>query len=184
MVVDNEDARDELRLDRFLSNMDASQSLVNTVMEGVFTIAGGTTASSATYSFANIKAISDFVNFSNEFNLFRVKGIKFEVYDTVPNSQGTAYWATYHIAEGQTAPSTLGSITALVDLRIVPPGDGKTTLTWVPTGTKELQFQSANSTGTSIDYGGLVVYTPASTAPAPSRWYVVVKAHVQFRMRV
>lgn len=183
MVVDNEDAREELRLDRYLSSMDASQSLVNTVMEGVFTIAGGTTASSATYSFANIKAITDFTNFSNEFNLFRVKGVKFEIYDTVPNSQGTAYWATYHIAEGQTAPSTLASVTALVDLKIVPPGDGKTTLTWKASGTKELQFQSAN-VGSYTDYGGLVVYTPASTAPAPSRWYVVVKAHVQFRMRL
>lgn len=183
MVVDNEDAGDELRLDRYLSNMDASQSLINTVIENVITIQGGTTASSATYSFVNVRAVTDFNNFSAEYNLFRVKGMKFEIYDTNPNSAGTAYWATYHVAEGQSAPSTLANVTSLVDLRIVPPGDGKTTLTWKASGTKELQFQSTNS-GTAVDYGGLVVYTPAATAPAASRWYVVIKSHVQFRQRV
>lgn len=187
VVVNETNTQDSMRFDRVMSSLTESSSLVNVLVEDSFTI--DTSASSANglvYSFTQLAKADDFLSLIQQFNLFRVKGIRFDIYDCQPNSSnGTCFFSTYHVAGGQTQASpTLQDVVDGPDSGLVPPGQGKLQLTWMPKGTLELQFQAASAPGASSDFGGLRAFVTQSTATITARWRVIVKAHVQFRGRV
>lgn len=181
MVVSGEDARDQIKIDRVFAALDSSLSLIDTVIEYTAQFQNTGTATGSQVIFPNFTSTVDFANLGGEYRECRIKAIKFDVYDTAPNSAGTAYFATQHYAEGQTPATTLAAVTASLDSGIVPPGDGKHTWTWVAKGTRELAFFGVN--GTLPDYGGLVAYFPAATGTT-GRYQVIARAHVQFRARI
>jgi hypothetical protein len=182
-TVDAQDSPDQLRVSRTFAAMDASLSLINTVIEAnTFLNVGTTTANQGATSFGAFTSTTDFSAFATEYKLFRIKAIQFDVYDVNPNSTGTAYFSTQHINAGTTLGTGLSQVTSAIDVGIVPPGVGMKTFTWVAKTNDELSYQA--SSGTIQDYGGLVYYSPTSTGTGSSRWTIIAKAHIQFRSRV
>lgn len=182
-IVDANDSADQLKISRVFSNMDSSLSLVNTVLEAnasLNIVTSGATTQQVT--FPSFTSTTDFSAFAGEYKLFRIKAIQFDVYDTQPNNTGTCFWSSQHFGVGATNNVTLGSVTAALDVGIVPPGAGQKTWTWVAKGTTELGWQATN--GTIYDYGGLTAYSPAASTAATNRYYIVARAHTQFKARV
>lgn len=181
-VVDNTDSQDQLKLGRVFSAMDSSLSLINTVLEAGANLSTNTTTTGLSVTFSNFTTLTDFSAFATEYKLFRIKAIQFDVYDTQPNNVGTAWFSTQHSNAGAPLNVNLATVTGALDVGIVPPGSGMKTWTWCAKGTTELGWQPCN--GTVVDYGGLLGFSPVASTAAANRYYIVARAHVQFRSRV
>lgn len=181
-VLDNDDSGDQLKVGRMISAMDSSLSVVSTVIEVTGTLNSSTSVTAQSCTGLAMTQTSDFSAFANEYKLFRIKAILFDVYDTQPSGNGTAVWSTQHVAVGAPLTVTFATVTAAVDSGIVPPGAGKRTWTWMAKGSTELGWQACN--GTIVDYGGLLSFAPVATTAAANRWYFIAKYVVQFRSRV
>lgn len=181
-VVDSTDSTDQLKIGRVFSAMDSSLSLINTVLEATATLNTNTSVTAQNVTFTAFTTSTDFSAFATEYKLFRIKAIQYDVYDTQPNNTGTAFFSTQHVAAGAPLNATFQTVTAAVDVGIVPPGGGVKTWTWVAKGTTELGWQGCN--GTIVDYGGLLGFSPVATTAATNRFYIIARAHVQFRSRV
>lgn len=181
-VLDANDSADQLKISRVFSAMDSSLSLINTVLEATATLNTNTSATTQSVTFPAFTTLPDFGSFAGEYRLFRIKSVLYDVYDTQPNNVGTAFFSTQHTANGGPLPVTFATVTAALDVGIVPPGNGSKSWTWMAKGTTELGWQATN--GTIQDFGGLLAYSPVATTAATNRYYIVARAHVQFRSRV
>ncbi len=181
-TVDANDSVDSVRVNRTFAALDASLSLINTMVETNSFLPLGTSANQGATSFSAFTTTVDFAAFASEYKLFRIKAMQFDVYDTSPSSAGTAYFSTQHINVGGTLTTTMNGVTAAIDVAIVPPGTGVKSFTWVAKTNDELTFQACN--GTIQDFGGLVYYAPAAPVAVGNRYTIICKAHVQFRSRV
>lgn len=178
IVADADAGSDGAKLDRLIASLQNSHSLTNVLCDDV--VAYNVTAAyqGNVYSFANVVATNSFTSFSAQFTTFRVKAIRFDVYDQAPSTVAPAYFATYHV-DGGAVSTTQQSVIDRPDAKMVPPGTGKITFTWMPKGDLENGFQGvANYT----DFGGLVTSFPAGSAVAV-KFLIIVKAVVQFRGR-
>jgi len=189
VIVQESNAQDTMRFDRVMTALTQSQSLIDLLVDDQFSIDVSSTISPGvglTYNFVNIVATDDFQSLLQQYNLFRVKGIRFDIYDTNPNTgSGTAFFSTYHVAGGQTQNMpALNDVVDGPDSGIVPPGQGKLSLTWMSKDIHERDFQATASPGAYTNYGGLRAYVTQGTTATTARWRVIVKAHVQFRGRV
>lgn len=181
-VVDATDSTDQLKISRVFNSLDSTQSLINTVLEFTQTANVATTGGGFSVSFPQFTGLTDYSAFATEYRLFRIKAIMFDVYDTQPGTTGTAYFSTSHTNSGTALNPTMSVVTASVDVGIVPPGVGMKTWTWAAHGTAEAQFQACN--GTIQDYGGLISYIPGQTTAVTNRFYIICRAHVQFKQRI
>jgi len=182
-IVDGTDSSDQLRIQRAFAAMDGSLSHINTILEYTGTLSVSSTGTStSSISFPQFSSLTDFSAFATEYKLFRIKYILFDVYDTNPSSNGTAYFSTQHITTGESLSQGMPSVTAALDCAIVPPGTGIKTFTWVAKSNDETSFQGTN--GTIQDYGGLVNFAPQATSTVSNRYLVIAKAYVQFRARI
>ena len=179
-VVDKDESPAGARLDRQIKQLAQSQGDVTILVNSAFSLDATATDATTRYSFAQIAAADEFTALSPQFLKFRVAGMRFDVYDINTGSVVNAFFGTYHAANVSSQPAlTLQNIIDAPDSLVIPPGTGKASLYWTPSGTDEYDFQAVSNYN---DFGGLGAFLSGATAGIKFR--IVMKAVVHFRGRV
>lgn len=179
VLTDQYGGTDAAKVDRQIQFLQNSHSLTSLMCSAEFNF-NLTTSGTNNYvlSFATIISTDDFVSMSAQFNTFRVRSIRFDVYDIAPQTTGVAVFSTFH-ADGGSIPADFNSITDRPDSQIVAPGTGKISLTWVAKGSTEQEFQGVAS---FTDFGGLSAFAQ-NVGTAAAKYSIIMKAVVDFRGR-
>lgn len=182
-MTDPASGHDGLHVDRMISAVKESESQTRVLIGdfvGLNTTAGGT---NGTYGFDQIFLSDEFNSMIVQWNLFRVRAIKFDVYDINPSNAVYNVFGTWHDNYEATAPTyTRANIADLPDSRVISGGTGQTTLYWVAHGIAEQQFQAATTAGSPVQkFGGLKYTFDGDTTGA--KFAIQVHAVVDFRGR-
>jgi len=183
-ITDDYAGDDGNKVDRILSSLQNSHSQTRLLCSDSYTIAVPTAAQvNAIVAGSQVRTSDDFNSIAAQFETFRVKAIRFDIYDVNPAGLGTAFWGTFHDEYLTSAQPTFtsGDVVDSPDGQIVPPGTGKITLTWMAKGTRENDFTTI--TQPSTDFGGLRYSVNAATVAVPGKYQIFWKAIVDFRGR-
>lgn len=183
-IVDPTAGEEQLRIDRQMSAVKTSESQTRIVIGEMIDLNTATTDTFGTYGFDSIFTSDDFTSMIQQFNLFRVSSIKFEIFDINTNVSVFNQWGVWHDNYETTIPIySRANIADLPDSRVLSAGTGQTVLYWKAHGTAELQFQAATSGGSPAQrYGGLKYYYSGAANVAP-KYSLQVHAVVDFRGR-
>lgn len=183
-IADNTAGQDGLHVDRMISDIKQSESQIRLLAGDAVDLGSLTTDTLGTYGFDNVFASDEFVTAIQQYNLFRIRAIKFDIYDINPNQPVFNAWGVWHDNYETTIPAyTRANVTDLPDSRVISGGTGQTTLYWVAHGTAEMQFQAASTAGSPAQrFGGLKFFIGGSTA-AVSKFELVVHVLIDFRGR-
>lgn len=177
-MVDGEGGNHGAKIDRVIRSLQDSESdcmLLCTVQKQITTTTGG----GAVYAnFDDLSTSDDFSSISQQFRLFRVAHIKFDVYDINPANTVVSIFGTHHGVN--LTGFTFENVVDLPDSRVVPPGSGKSSFYWNASSLQEREFQG---TTTFVNYGGLVSFIDGQTTPT-RKFSVIAKFVVHFRGRV
>lgn len=179
-IADNAAGEDGLRVDRQITALKMSESQTRVLIGDVLDVGIPTTTdSSGSIGFEQIISSDDFQSITQQYNLFRVVAIKFEIFDTNPNVSAYNSWGVYHDNyEGSPIAFTRANIADLPDSRVLSGGTGQTCLYWVAHGPLELQFNGATSLGSVVQkYGGLKYFVGVGGSAVPKytiQWHAVV----------
>lgn len=184
-IADNASGTDGLHADRMISAIKQSESQTRILIGDTFDLATSTAADTlGTYGFDSIFVSDDFISMIQQFNLFRVMAIKFDIYDINPNAAVFNTWGIWHDNYETSIPAYVRSnIADLPDSRVLSGGTGQTTLYWLAHGTAEQQFQASSTTGSPIQRFGGLKYFVQATSPSVPKYTVQVHAVVDFRGR-
>lgn len=179
-IVDPDDGRDDIVCQRYLQQYKVSEGQIRVVCNETIELNPGATSIGSTYSFLTCVTSDDFVSMAQQYTEFRVRAIRYDVYDVQPNSPYCVnYWATYHQIGG-VPPSAPADVADRPDSRSIAPGTGKVSLAWVAHSTPEMSFQS---TASYNSLGGLVFNVTPSAAVTGTKYQVFCKFVVDFRGR-
>ena len=179
-LVDPEEGQDDATVQRLLSLHDSSEGQIRVLCTYRTELAGLSAAASQVFDFGTAVSTDDFVSFSAQYQEYRVKAIRFSMFDVQPNSAPTInYAATFHQVGG-TVPSSAEDIADRPDARSLAPGDGHLTLAWLAHGIPEMAFQPVTG---SIGYGGVALYTSPAAAVTGVKYTILVKYLIDFRGR-
>jgi len=178
-LVDEFAGADAAYMDRCISGLQNSHSQTSLLCGDVYNVTLGTTTNNNSFTFANIVQGDDFTSMAAQFTTFRVRGIRFDVYDINPNSAATNYFCTFHL-DGGSIPIAITDILDRPDCQVSQPGAPKISFTWRPKGTLENQFQATNS---FVDFGGIGWYINTTASGTLQKYMVVIKSLVDFRGR-
>jgi len=171
------------KIDRTISYMRNFESSVTVLCKSSFRLnTSTTTALSADWSYPQIAATDEFISLSQQFNTFKVKSMKFEIFHTNPTATGATAISTVHADVAAALPSTWtteASVTDAPDALYLQPGSGKETLYWNANGTGELQYQDVNN---FHNKGGFRAYSDQTTS-VQLIGIVIATAVVTFRGR-
>lgn len=184
-IADSAAGADGLKVDRQIAAIKTSESQTRVVIGDVFDLGIPTTAdTSSSYTFDSVIATDDFASLAQQYNLFRIVAIKFDIYDTNPNVPAYNNWGVWHDNyEGSALAYTRANIADLPDSRVLSGGTGQTTLYWVAHGTLENDFNATTTTGSPLQkFGGLKYYVGLGSTAVP-KYTVQVHAVVDFRGR-
>jgi len=185
-VVDPLSGVDGARTERQVDFLQNSASLITVLCSDFFGVDQQATVVNGNLSWSQIVLFDEFVSLSAQFLEYRVKSIKFDVYDINPNVVAVAAFSTFHSQfTAATQPVfTFNNVIDGPDSQFVAPGTGKISLTWASKSTLEKGFVATSpGTNPAPDYGGLR-YSVAAGVASNTKYRVVVKAVVQFRGRV
>lgn len=187
-VANDYAGEDGLYVDRCISELQNSHSQITMLLEDSFSVNANTTAINGILAGPQIFLFDDFVSIAQQFETFRIRGVRFDIYDVAPGSTVNGWFSTFHSEFlGSAQPVyTLANVIDGPDSQLVPPGVGKVTLYWRAKGANENRFvtdDDANVTNPPTYFGGLR-YTVAAVATAFTKYTIVVKALVDFRGRI
>lgn len=182
-VVDPDGATDSLRVDRMINEVKASESQIRVLCADNLFIDNAATPISGLQAFDYIFATDDWGSISVQYNDFRVRAIKYDVYDVNQGNIGGAIFSTVHEVYNNTPPTyTFAQVVDGPDSKPVPPGTGKATFYWMAHGVKEMGFQSTSISSAVDRYGGLRYYINSGANPG-AKFQIVMHAIVDFRGR-
>jgi len=184
-ITDSTAGSDGSKIDRMIQATQVSESQVRVICGDVFDINPPTTQSSTIYGFATVINTDDFQSLAQQYELYRVTAIKFDIYDINPSAVVSNVWSTFHNSTaGASGAYTRAQVADGPDSRVLSSGTGFTSLYWRAHGTLELGFQPTNTTGTTQQYFGGLRYSLAAATAGQSKYQVVVHAVVDFRGRL
>lgn len=180
-VVDKDEGSDDIICQRLLSAYVTSEGQTRVVLgyRGEISNYVAGTPITGTVGFTEASATDDFASFITQYREFRIRAIRYDIYDIQPNSSVVNYWSTYHTISG-TVATDAESVMDRPDARSVSPGDGKVSLAWVAHSIPEMAFQNVSSFN---GLGGLSYYTVSGTAVGNSKYTIMAKYIVDFRGR-
>jgi len=186
-VVDQNAGSDGTYIDRCIAEMQNSHSQISVLCQDTLTLNTATTASTGTVAGPQIVLFDEFVSFAAQFETFRVRGIRFDIYDINPANTTVGWFSTFHdqFVAAQAPVFSSANVVDGPDSQIVPPGTGKITLYWRAHGTLENLFVTDDDANVRVPtqfFGGLRFSLAAGTA-AP-KFQVIIKALVDFRGRL
>lgn len=184
-ITDPSAGEDQLRIDRQMSAVKTSESQTRLLIGDIVDVPTATTDLNGTFGFDNIFGSDEFLSMVQQYNLFRIKSIKFDIFDVNPNAPVNNQWGVWHDNYESAAPAyTRFNVADLPDSRVLSAGVGQTTLYWSAHGSAENQFQASYSTGSpSQKFGGLKYFVSASPNPGASKYMIQVHTIVDFRGR-
>jgi len=186
-VVDQNAGSDGAYIDRCISDLQNSHSQITVLCQDTYTLNSPTTAGTGILAGPQIFNFDEFQSFAAQFETFRIRAIRFDIYDVNPSNTAVAWFSTFHdqFTAGNQATFTQANVIDGPDSQTVPPGTGKITLYWRAHGTLENEFvtddDSAVTTPTQF-FGGLRFASTAGTAAL--KYSIVIKALVDFRGRL
>jgi len=186
--VDEDAGSDGAYVERCITSLQNSHSSIVVLCNDTLTLSTSSASSglvAGVYAVSNIRAMDEFASMATQFNTFRVRAVRFDVYDINQGIAATNAFSTFHdvIPAGNTYnPPPLAQTIDGPDAKNVPPGLGKASFFWRAKGTLENEFQSVDA-GESVDFGGLRYgfYSPTISSP---KYQFVVRAVVDFRGRL
>jgi len=183
-IADSAAGGDGLHVDRQIAAIKESESQTRILIGSIFDAASEVSPSNGTVGFEQIYESDDFVSLIQQYNLFRVSAIKFDIYDIDGTRPAFNNWGIWHDNYELTPPAyTRTNVADLPDSRVISPGTGQTTLYWVAHGTAEKQFQQASNLGSVAQkFGGLKYFIGDSTVRF-SKYTIQMHAIVDFRGR-
>lgn len=184
-VVDSAAGTDGPLVDRMISAVKTSESQIRVVIGDLTDVFTTTTAGvNGTIGFDNILQSDDVASLVQQYNLFRVRAIKFDIYDVNPSQPILNTFGIWHDNYEGAAPTyTRANVADLPDSRSISAGTGQTTLYWVAHGVAEMQFQNVSNQGTPYQaYGGLK-YFLGQVSQAVPKYTIQMHAVVDFRGR-
>jgi hypothetical protein len=185
-VVDSMAGQDGLKVDRQLAALHDSASQTQMLCTSYFDYSTAATETLATISWGSVANSDDFVSLANQFLTWRVRSMRFDVYDLQPQITSAGLFSTFH-DQFTSATAPVYSFVNVVDgpdSTYIPPGVGKVSLSWVAHTTNEKGFYDVTSSDANReDFGGLRVAIPPSTSPFGFKYRVIMKAIVDFRGR-
>lgn len=186
-LVDEFAGNDGIKLDRMLNQLHNSQSQVRVMCTSVSTLS--TTASggdvNGVFSCRNVWQTDEFSSLAAQFETYRIRAIRFDVYDVNPSQAVFANFSTYHIADTNNPTFVFANVIDSPDSQSVT-GGNKVSFTWFAKGTREEGYQDCRealaATTTAINFGGLR-WALGNSATAGSKFQVFAKALVDFKSR-
>lgn len=183
-VVQNREDGDAgaAKIDRAISAMRYMESSTVVLCKGIVDLNTTTVVNAATVDFAFVSSTDDFSTMALQFNTFKVKAMKFEVFPTNPVNSTPIAMSTFHAVLPGAAPATWVTEAAIVDApdaKYLMPGADKSCFYWNATGPRENEFQDCNSFS---NFGGLRYSVRVGSATA-SVATIVVTAQVVFKGR-
>lgn len=168
------------RFDQMVANNRYSESAVPVLVKAVFGINSTTTGTGTAYGYTQLAAEEDFQSMAREWSLFRVKGMRFEVFHINPGTIVPVVLSTFH-ADGSTFTPLLtqGSVVDGPDSKYLDAGAGKQVFYWTGNNSSERLFQNVDDI---IDFGGLRYYNEGTTGSFPIA-RVIVTAQIVFKGR-
>lgn len=168
------------RFDQMVANMRFNESAVPVLIKSVFGINSSATGTGSAYGYTQLSAEEDFVSMAREWSLFRIKGMRFEVFHTNPGTIAPVVLSTFHADSGSFTPLlTQGSVVDGPDSRYLDAGAGKQVWYWTGNNSTEKLFQSVDDI---LDFGGLRYYNEGTTGSFTIA-RVIVTAQVVFKGR-
>lgn len=171
------------RIDRIMSSMRAGESSCTVLVKSALSLTSSTTAAtSVVWTYPEIAAADDFVSLAQQFNMFKVKCMRFNFCHVNPTSTAALAASTVHSNVTGALPTTWTSEQAVIDgpdsVYLSPGGDPEV-LYWNSSGVSETEYQDI---ATFNNHGGLRVYLPQVSAVNQTA-VVVCSAVVVFRGR-
>jgi len=181
-VVDKDEGVDDVVVDRLLQSLVQSESQIRVSCNLRQELSPGTTVGTAaltSFDYTSASTTDDFASFSAQFLEFRVRAMRFDIYDIQPNVSVLNYMGSFHTA-GPASATSLEAILDRADSRSLTSGQGKTSLSWVAHGIPEMEFQDVTS---FTNLGGISIYTNPQVAVTGAKYQVVCKYIIDFRGR-
>jgi len=187
-VVDQNAGSDGTYVDRCITDLQNSHSQITVLCQDIFNLAVPTTAGTGISAGPQVFNFDEFTAFAQQFETFRIRAYRFDIYDINPSNPAIAWFSTFHdqFTTNNQPVFTTANVIDGPDSQTVPPGTGKLSLYWRAHGVLENQFvtddDSAVTTPTQF-FGGLRYASIAGSSAAP-KYTIVIKALVDFRGRL
>jgi hypothetical protein len=179
-VVDKDEGTDDIRCQRYLQSYNVSEGQIRVVVGYRGQLIATDTVTSGIIGFAELAATDDFASFSAQYKEFRVRAIRYDVYDINANGVPVVnFWSTYHNIGGS-VPVGIEDVVDRPDSRAIAPGDGRATLAWVAHSIPEMAFQNVSNFN---GLGGMSYNIQSTAASTQPRYSIVTKFVVDFRGR-
>lgn len=182
-VLDPLGGQDGAKVDRQLNSLQNSSNQIQVLCSESNDVSINTVANAGNIGWSQILLFDDFVSMAQQYDTFRIRSIRYDVYDINPTTGNAAIFSTFHTeANSSVQPVyTFANVVDGVDSQIVPPGTGKISFTWMGHTTLEKGFVNT-ITSPSPEFGGLRYYVFAGGATT-AKFRIVTKAVVDFRGR-
>jgi len=187
-VVDPDAGSDSAYVERCISGLQNSESIVTLLCNDTFTLSTGASSSglvAGTSTATAIRATDEFASMMSQFNTYRIRAVRYDVYDINQTIAATNAFSTIHDVvpfDSGFTPPPLATVIDGPDAKNVPPGTGRASFFWRAKGTLENQFQAGDTIGAPEDFGGLR-WAFYSSALSTAKFQVVIRAVVDFRGR-
>jgi hypothetical protein len=187
-IVDQNAGSDGTYIDRCIDTMQNSHSQITILCQDTFAIGFGTSVNNGILAGPQIALFDEFASMAAQFETFRIRAIRYDIYDVNPSSAVVGFFSTFHDQFAASVQPVFSQANVIdgPDSQTVPPGIGKVSLYWRAHGVLENQFVTSDQGGINlpIQYFGGLRYSIAAGASIQPRYQVVVKALVDFRGRL
>jgi hypothetical protein len=184
-VVDEYSGTDGAYVDRCLQQLHNSESQITVLCSYQSTLTTTTTPNlfiSLNATGAQVRACDEFISIAAQFNEYRIRCIRVDIYDINTSVAAANMWSTVHEDRVTIPTANFDTVVDRPDSQSVPPGTGKVQLSWRMHGQPETEFQSIDPDLSPVDFGGVQGSVAPATAVA-AKYQYVVKAVVDFRGR-
>lgn len=184
-VIDNDADTDSLRIDRMISHIHSTGAQTRLLATSSLNLAQGAAEADVVYNYNTFVNSDEFAALALQFDEFRIRGARFDCYNTNNNANMLAAASTYHNTSvgGPSSTYTFVAVVDGEDSAIIPINGVRTSFYWMAKSTNELGYQPTSVTGsTVIDYGGLRLAIPPGTGTLGSI-QTICKWVVDFRGR-
>lgn len=187
-VIDQNAGTDGAYIDRCIDAMQNSHSQVTILAQDTFAVGFGTGLNNGTLAGPQIALFDEFASMAVQFETFRIRAIRYDIYDVNPASAVVGFFSTYHdqFTASVQPVFTQANVIDGPDSQTVPAGTGKISLYWRAKGVLENEFVTTDTSGNNlpIQYFGGLRYSIAAGASAQPKYQIVVKALIDFRGRL
>lgn len=183
-MVDDSAGTDSLRVNRMIQELHRSGGQVRALCNSFFNENSGATERDIVYTVLSLFATDEFTSFSSQFTEFRIRAVRFDVYNTTPSVNNPVIASTFRTSAIGSSPTfTYLQVADGDDAAVVEATGSKQSFYWVARNPLELAFQSMNSGSSGLNaLGGLRLAIPAPVSGV-SNTAVVARWLVDFRGR-